>query len=584
MTATAPPTSSGSHSTRPFRGHHAGHPRSPSDSDADLISRVRSGDGEAFGVLFERHREMAQKMAAAQLDNRADVDDVVADAFTSVYQSLAAGKGPDTFFRAYLLTTVRRVAYKANQAGSRIRPTAESYVIDSVEGPHDPVLAEFESTTVAQAFKALPERWQAVLWYVDIEGMKPADASAMLGLSPNGVSSLAIRARERLRQIYLQNHINTASGDSCEEYASQLGAFARGGLRSRLRERIQTHLEDCPKCTAVLLELDDVQGAMRAVIFPLIAGVAFTPAIPALTAATTGTPVTGIHGVLKSMPAKIGVGVLTAVAVTAGAAVAMGMTGASKTGSPTATVTASDGALASAPSAAVPAKALNSPAPRSTEQPSPFAPATHTPPRGLPAFALPKTTKGQPPAFPNVSKPAQLPAAKANPVPATAIPTLPITLPPLPPTVPKTTTTMLPTPSTAAAPVPTPAPTSTATPPASAQATATFNTGAGTTAVETNATITFSLPEGTVPASAEAIFTISENADMIPGKLIEPPGWTCKQTNLGIRQFHCTSTTLDPHSLTFALTITQKATSQTATLTYQFSGTGLQTATFSNTF
>lgn len=169
-------------------------------SDADLVLRVRSGgdQGGAFASLFDRHRDMARYVAAGQVDNRADIEDIVSEAFVSIHQALMRGKGPDTFFRAYLLTAVRRIAQAQNRMAARSLPVSDSFVLDRVEDPEDPpAVVGFESSTVAAAFKSLPERWQEVLWYVDIEGMKPAAASEVLGITPNGgVSSLAIRARE----------------------------------------------------------------------------------------------------------------------------------------------------------------------------------------------------------------------------------------------------------------------------------------------------------------------------------------------------------------------------------------------------
>ncbi|VXB58553.1 conserved hypothetical protein [Arthrobacter sp. 9V] len=246
------------------------------EGDDELVSRVRAGDTEAFVTLFERHRGLARYVASRHTDNFADISDIVADAFAAVLESLTAGKGPDVFFRAYLLTTVRRLAYKANRAGSRTQPTEDRSVLDSVEAARDPVLADFESTAVARAFNALPERWQAVLWYVDIEGMKPAAASVVLGLNPNGVSALALRARERLRQIYLQQHIDASTAEECGQYSSQLGAYVRKGLSPRANQKVQAHLEQCSKCTALLLDLDHIQAAMRAALFPLLTGAAFT--------------------------------------------------------------------------------------------------------------------------------------------------------------------------------------------------------------------------------------------------------------------------------------------------------------------
>ena len=37
----------------------------------------------------------------------------------------------------------------------------------------DPALAGFERGVVARAFHSLPERWQAVLWHTEVEGLSP---------------------------------------------------------------------------------------------------------------------------------------------------------------------------------------------------------------------------------------------------------------------------------------------------------------------------------------------------------------------------------------------------------------------------
>ncbi|MCZ9882116.1 SpaH/EbpB family LPXTG-anchored major pilin [Arthrobacter sp. B2a2-09] len=250
-------------------------------SDPQIMAMVRDGDASAFDVLFQRHVAAAQFVARAQTDNASDADDVVSEAFASIFQALTEGKGPDQFFRSYLLTAVRRIAYDRNRKARRTQVVGDVDALDTVAVDADTVLDAFESNTMAKAFKSLPERWQAALWHVDIEGLKPAAAAPFIGLSPNGVSSLVIRAREGLRQAYLQNHINVASDDSCVEFSSQLGKYVRGGLKRASHEKVKAHLDECPKCTAVLVELNDVQAGMRALVFPLVVGVVFTPAVTA---------------------------------------------------------------------------------------------------------------------------------------------------------------------------------------------------------------------------------------------------------------------------------------------------------------
>ncbi|WP_416403141.1 sigma-70 family RNA polymerase sigma factor [Arthrobacter sp. LFS091] len=550
------------------------------DSDADLVARVRSGDTEAFDVLYERHRGIATYVAANQADNRADVDDVVSDAFASVFQSLKSGKGPDTFFRAYLLTTVKRISFKANQAASRTRPTDESYVLDSVEEQQDPVMAEFESAAVARAFKTLPERWQAVLWYVDIEGMKPAAASVMLGLSPNGVSSLALRARERLRQVYLQQHLSNSVGQDCEEYSSQLGVYARNGLRRRSQDKMQAHLDECARCTALLLDLNDVQSAMRAALFPLVTGVGFTSAVPALSGSGATAVARGSHAAPRqwSLTWKIAAGVLTGAAVVLGAAVALGVTGSPSLEGPAGATSPLPGVTANpakptATPETIPAVVEDIADPGKKDQEGvPVLP-------GKPSAAGTKAGSSKAlPLLPDVQRPPAIqPSSPASP----GIPVLP--LPPAVPGEPGSLPSLLPTPIPTPGPSSTPLPSVSVTPQPQPVVSATFSTEAGTTASDVNVIITFDLG-GAAPSTAEAVFTVSEGSDMIPGKLDAPDGWTCTHDPSTTRQFRCVSTRVDPAALRFGLGVTRKGPTETTTLSYQISGTGIGTTTFSNTF
>lgn len=253
----------------------------PALSDLEAIAKVRSGDRAAFNVLYARHINAGLFAARRQLDNPSEAEDVVSEAFTSMLKSLLSEKGPDEFVRAYLLTTVRRIAHAHNKASSKVRTTGDDEQLEVPTDDDDPAVKEFENYAMSAAFQSLPERWQSVLWHLDIEGMKPSAAAPLMGLTSHGVSSLAMRAREGLRRAYLQNHVNSLKNLECQEFASQLGAFSRNGLKKTSHEKVQGHLKGCEKCTALYRDIDDVQSGMRAFVFPLIAGIAFTPAVTA---------------------------------------------------------------------------------------------------------------------------------------------------------------------------------------------------------------------------------------------------------------------------------------------------------------
>ena len=95
---------------------------------------------------------------------------------------------------------------------------------------------------VLRAFQELPERWQLVLWHTEIEGQPPAAVAPLLGLSPNATAALAVRAREGLRQAYLQAHLQSRPAESCRFSVEHLGSFVRDGLGKRDNAKVEAHL------------------------------------------------------------------------------------------------------------------------------------------------------------------------------------------------------------------------------------------------------------------------------------------------------------------------------------------------------
>lgn len=500
-------------------------------SDQEIIAAVRGGDNEAFDSLYRRHLAAAQYVARANTDNPSDADDIVAEAFASVFQALSGGKGPREFFRAYLLTVVQRTAHARNRKARLTQSAPDDAMLDTAVVDADPVLREFESSAVASAFKSLPERWQAVLWHVDIEGMKPAAAAPFIGVSPNGVSSLLIRAREGLRQAYLQNHVVVAPDDECSEYSGQLGKYARNALKRTSREKVSAHLETCSKCTALLFELNHIEGAMRAALFPLVTGIVLTPgAVAGLLAASNPSGATGQSPATVRSPGHIW---KVAAAIAAGVAI-FGL--AAWFGQPEAEVSnAGDapGASASPPasSAAADVPTVPSPAPTAVQLPQPFAPV-------------------QVPPLPVSEEIARQRAAVVT-----------------------NSGTMS---STTEATPPTAAPSQTVE--------AFFGMEAGSGLLDRDVSVGFSLIGDRAPGSGEAIFSLPENATFMPGKFSAPAGWSCSDPAADNRLIHCTTVSIESASLAFELGVSLRNTEAGSTLNYQFSGQHILTKSFASSF
>ncbi|MCP1411937.1 sigma-70 family RNA polymerase sigma factor [Paenarthrobacter sp. A20] len=520
-----------------------------SDSDPQIISLVRQGVTNAFDVLYERHVKVAHYVARAQSDNPSDADDVVAEAFASIFQLLTEGKGPKEFFRSYLLTVVRRTAHDRNRKARRMPVADDETLLDVAVLDDDPVLSDLESSIMAKAFKSLPERWQAVLWHLDIEGLKPAAAAPFVGLTPNGVSALALRAREGLRQAYLQQHISNTVDEACDEYASQLGKYARNALKRTSKERVGSHLEGCAKCTALLLELNDVQSGMRAILFPLLTGITFTPAVAAAigfggTAAGTAT------GAGSAAPGNVATHAFGSV---------------SKVWKLTAAIVLGVVALA----AALAWILQPDPASQSTvtsEATSDVPPVKESVPTATPS---PTASQAPEPAPQQASSP-----------PVEAAPQLPaVVVPPVAPSprsaVVVDSGTVVSTPGATA---------STPTAPTTQTVDAAFSASQGSIPTERELQVQFSLQGEGVPTSGDVLFTLPDQATFVAGQTVAPAGWTCANDSSSVRQVRCATDSLANNGLAFTLGIAMPASAGSGTLNYRFTGQGIVTKNFTNTF
>ncbi|QBI56527.1 sigma-70 family RNA polymerase sigma factor [Streptomonospora litoralis] len=282
--------------------------------DNELLARVREGDSGAFAELYTRHAGSARGLARQLVRSESEVDDAVAETFARVLGVLGRGGGPVDGFRPYLLTALRHVVYDRYRGEKRQVVTDDMESFDSGEPFVDPALAGLERSLIARAYLSLPERWQAVLWYTEIEGAKPAEAAPGLGMNPNSVAALAYRAREGLRQAYLQMHLADGAAESCRPAVSRLGAYIRGGLAKRDTAAVDRHLDQCGDCREVCAELTDVNAGLRGIVLPLVAG----PAAAAYLAAAGAVPF-GIGGWWQRLPKR---GQQAAAGGTAAAAVA----------------------------------------------------------------------------------------------------------------------------------------------------------------------------------------------------------------------------------------------------------------------
>lgn len=243
---------------------------------------MRAGDDTAYEELYRRHAEAVRRYARTCCRDAHTADDLTAEVFARMLQAVRRGHGPQHAVRAYLLTTVRRVAASWTKSAKReqlvddfavfaAQSSRTSEVSDEETldlGADVRAMHEAEQSMAMQAFRSLPERWQAVLWHTEVEDESPSEVATLFGLDANGTRVLASRAREGLKQAYLQAHVSATltMDEECARYADRLGAYARGGLRTRAERGLRKHLEECAKCRLAAGQIKEVAGGIPAVV------------------------------------------------------------------------------------------------------------------------------------------------------------------------------------------------------------------------------------------------------------------------------------------------------------------------------
>ncbi|MGW6570037.1 sigma-70 family RNA polymerase sigma factor [Streptomyces sp. NPDC054975] len=395
-------------------------------SDADLVGLMRGGDDSAYEELFRRHSEAVRRYARTCCRDAHTADDLTAEVFARTLQAVRGGAGPEQAVRAYLLTTVRRVAANWTRTQKR-EHLVEDFAVFAAQAARSSevsdqdtldlgadVLAmhEAEQTLAMQAFRSLPERWQAVLWHTTVEEESPSDVAPLFGLTANATAVLASRAREGLKQAYLQAHVSeslTAGGD-CARYADRLGAYARGGLRMRAERGLRKHLEECARCRLAAGELEHVNAGIPALL--PVAVIGWFAAGFSLKAA--GVVAGGVAGAAGAGAAAAATGAGSSSTAGGSAAVAEGLGAPAKAGIAAAAAVAAAAGLVWALS--------GDPQPVAKPEPTPPAVAPVVPPEPTPS-PKPTPRPTPPPAPPAVEKPeptptpTPTPSAKPSPTP-----------------------------------------------------------------------------------------------------------------------------------------------------------------------
>jgi RNA polymerase sigma-70 factor, ECF subfamily len=187
------------------------HPAGVQSPDSAIVARIASGDERALGDLYDRYGGMAFSLACAIVGERADAEEVVADAFAQIWRSAAGfdpGRGSVTAWvatiartRALDLVRSRRRRARVLEEAAVVTDEGETLVLAPNAQATDRGAEQSEAAAlVRRSLADLPSPQRRVIEMAYFGGLSQSEIATELS-EPLGTVKTRMRAgMERLRQ------------------------------------------------------------------------------------------------------------------------------------------------------------------------------------------------------------------------------------------------------------------------------------------------------------------------------------------------------------------------------------------------
>ena len=179
------------------------------DLDAELMLRVKEGDGASFGVLLDKHRSSVVHFLFRMVQNHAVAEELAQEVFLRVYRSRGTYE-PTAKFTTWLFRIATHLALNSLRDGRHER-SQERLDDDSNEMPvrqvkdvrptvEQSMVYQTKLEEVRQAIAGLPDKQRAAVLMHKYEEMEYSQIAKVLSCSESAVKSLLFRAYESLRE------------------------------------------------------------------------------------------------------------------------------------------------------------------------------------------------------------------------------------------------------------------------------------------------------------------------------------------------------------------------------------------------
>jgi RNA polymerase sigma-70 factor (ECF subfamily) len=178
------------------------------DYDAELMLRVKDGDGASFGLLLEKHRSAVIHFLYRMVQSHAIAEELAQEVFLRVYKSRGTYE-PTAKFTTWLFRIATHLALnwlrdgKNERGQEHLDETSDDMparqVSDRKPSVEQKMVHQVKVEEIRQAIATLPQKQRAAVLMHKYEEMEYSQIAKVLSCSESAVKSLLFRAYETLR-------------------------------------------------------------------------------------------------------------------------------------------------------------------------------------------------------------------------------------------------------------------------------------------------------------------------------------------------------------------------------------------------
>ncbi len=178
------------------------------DCDAELMLRVKDGDGASFALLLGKYRASVNHFLYRMVQDQAIAEELAQEVFLRVYRSRETYE-PTAKFTTWLYRIATHLALnwlrdqKHERSQQRLDETSEGAPVREVQdrapSVEQKLLHQVNVYEVREAVAALPDKQRAAVLMHKYDEMEYSQIAKVLSCSESAVKSLLFRAYETLR-------------------------------------------------------------------------------------------------------------------------------------------------------------------------------------------------------------------------------------------------------------------------------------------------------------------------------------------------------------------------------------------------